>query len=105
MTWFWQSDLPSGLSLQHSIVWVDWLAWDGLCWKDASGLLKLFAGSVFLNSLGNLTNSPETQVRLMDWVFYIELPAKLFQWISGLFSLLWSFIIFLLIHMFLRQEE
>lgn len=80
MTWFWQSDL------QGSTVWVDWLAWDGLCWKDASGLLKLFAWSVFLNSLGDSTDSPEIPVRLMDWVFYIELPAKLLQWISGLFS-------------------
>lgn len=101
MMWFWQSDLQDFISAQHCLGRLAGLG--GAC-AIASGLLKLFArsgkqrvtlsSSVFLSSLGNSTDSPRTRVRLTNWVFYIGFPAKPVQGISGLFSLLWSFIMF-----------
>lgn len=101
MMWFWQSDLQDFISAQHCLGRLAGLG--GAC-AIASGLLKLFArsgkqrvtlsSSVFLSSLGNSTDSPGTRVRLTNWVFYIGFPAKPVQGISGLFSLLWSFIMF-----------
>lgn len=102
MMWCWQSDLQDFISAQHCLGRLAGLG--GAC-AIASGLLKLFArsgkkqrvtlsSSVFLSSLGNSTDPPGTRVRLTDWVFYIGFPAKPVQGISGLFSLLRSFIMF-----------
>lgn len=112
-TWFWQSDLQdfhfsaAGLG---SLAGLGRLVPEGCLWPSKVVCLVCkkqrvtLPSSLFLNSLGNSTYSPGIPVRLMGWLFNIELPAKPFQWISGLFFLALVIYYFSLIHMFLRQE-